>query len=512
MGMQISNSWLDPPIVLMASIPVALFGAGYSACAAHNFVSEANWPALVHAVAPWAMAVFAWRYLYHGTSKDAGVNTHEFVTWRDADLADYYHRRRIPMAELYELYVSQKFDWNPDCEGGDCYLILKKHRHKFVNYKTTAKQMWWLLSQFLPVAITGSGLGFGSSSGKSVRETTKEIDEHYNKGNAVFEAMLGKSMTYTCALFDKPPGFASDMYAGDYHKSAQDGALERAQHRKLEAICDRLRVEPGQTFLDIGCGWGTLSRHAAANRGTLSSAVTLSVEGRRFCNESSDELQVPVCTHLCDYRDIPNTQKYDSIASIEMAEHVGIGNFASMYLRQVRQMMKSDSSRFLMQVSGIRQGADWQDIAWGLFMSKYIFPGADASTPLHWYVKMCECAGFEVESVDTIGRPHYSWTLHKWYDNWMSKREDILAGDIDAISPHSRGVHMFRLQEFFLAWSVIASAEGSASCYQITMRKNTRDYPDQEVSCYEKRKWTDSARDAQMKRVCHWTPAENFAL
>ena len=330
-------------------------------------------------------------------------------------MENYYRHRRIPMAALYELYLEEKFDWSTDCEGGDCYLILKNHRHKFVNYKVTSRQIWWLVSQFLPATLTGSGLGVGSSSGKSVQETAKEIDEHYNKGNEVFEAMLGSSMTYTCALFDKTPGFASDVYAGDYQKSASDGELERAQHRKFEAICDRLHVQPGQTFLDIGCGWGTLSRHVSVNRRALSSAVTLSVEGRRYCNECSDELGAPVCTHLCDYRDIPHTQKYDNIASIEMAEHVGMGNFASEYLAQVKNLMKSKHSRFLMQVSGIRQGADWQDIAWGLFMSKYIFPGADASTPLHWYIEMCERAGFEIESIDTIGRPHYSWTLHKWY-------------------------------------------------------------------------------------------------
>jgi hypothetical protein len=129
-----------------------------------------------------------------------------------------------------------------------------------------------------------------------------------------------------------------------------------------------------------------------------------------------------------------------------------------------------------MQVSGLRQGANWQDVAWGLFMSKYIFPGADASTPLNWYIKQCELAGFEVHSVETIGR-HYSHTLHKWYDNWMTWKEDILAGKIDAISHHTKGKHLFRLQEFFLAWSVVAAGQGSATCYQILCHPNTYTYP-----------------------------------
>ena len=88
----------------------------------------------------------------------------------------------------------------------------------------------------------------------------------------------------------------------------------------------------------------------------------------------------------------------------------------------------------------------------------------------------------------------------------MSKREEILQGNIDAISTHSRGVHMFRLQEFFLAWSVIASAEGSASCYQITMRQNLNSYSENNLSCYEKTKKTDYVRDLEMRRICKAAP------
>lgn len=69
-------------------------------------------------------------------------------------------------------------------------------------------------------------------------------------------------------------------------------------------------------------------------------------------------------------------------------------------------------------------------------------------------------AGFEVHSVETIGR-HYSHTLHKWYDTWMSYKDDILGGKIDAISHHTQGKHLFRLQEFFLAWSVVAAGQAS---------------------------------------------------
>ena len=76
------------------------------------------------------------------------------------------------------------------------------------------RQVWWLVTQFLPWWMTGAGLGKGSSSGKSIEETTKEIDEHYNKGNDVFSCMLGKPMVYTCGIFHEMPKFASDGHKG----------------------------------------------------------------------------------------------------------------------------------------------------------------------------------------------------------------------------------------------------------------------------------------------------------
>ena len=248
------------------------------------------------------------------------------------------------------------------------------------------------------------------------------------------------------------------------------------QDNKMTLICDKIMLEKGESVLDIGCGWGTLARHAAKEFGAKATGVTLSSEGKIYCDLASKKEKIPTEILHCDYREIPKDRKFDKITSIEMAEHVGIGNFVDPYLTSVKNLMAKKDSKFLMQVAGLRQGSNWQDVAWGLFMSKYIFPGADASTPLNWYIRQCELAGFEVHSVETIGR-HYSHTLHKWYDNWMSHKDDIQSGKIDAISEHSKGEHLFRLNEFFLAWSVVASGQSSATCYQILMHPNEYDYP-----------------------------------
>ena len=210
----------------------------------------------------------------------------------------------------------------------------------------------------------------------------------------------------------------------------------------------------------LGCGWGTLMRHVAREFGAVSTGVTLSVEGAKWCNEQIKKEGIKNANILTmDYRDIPKENKYQAISAIEMAEHVGIANF-QLFLGNIYDMLEDDGM-FLMQVAGLRKGANWQDTNWGLFMSKYIFPGADASTPLNWYVKQLEQAGFEVQRVENIGR-HYSHTLHKWYDNWMSHKEEVLRGEIDAESDHTKGTHLFRLYEFAWAYCAIASGISSA--------------------------------------------------
>lgn len=246
-----------------------------------------------------------------------------------------------------------------------------------------------------------------------------------------------------------------------------DQSLEQAQDNKMSLICDKLAVKPGETFLDIGCGWGTLVSHAAKHYQAKAVGVTLSVEGAKYCKETAKKYGVERNVDiLCmDYRDIPAKMKFNRIASIEMAEHVGLMNF-QLYLKNIYNMLEDDGM-FLMQVAGLRQGANWEDIAWGLFMSRYIFPGADASTPLNWYIKQMEMAGFEIHSVETIGR-QYSHTLHRWYDNFTKNRESM---------EKKYGGYLCRLWDFFLAWSVIAAGQGTGACYQILVHKNTNTFP-----------------------------------
>eukprot|EP01064_Diplonema_japonicum_P020197 TRINITY_DN2931_c1_g3_i2.p1 TRINITY_DN2931_c1_g3~~TRINITY_DN2931_c1_g3_i2.p1 ORF type:complete len:447 (+),score=100.34 TRINITY_DN2931_c1_g3_i2:52-1392(+) len=438
-GYSMSTRWTDPPMMLTAMIPGILFMIYWSLSSLLNLD-------LVSLIAPFAIGYVLWNFVYH---KAEPADIEKYVVFKNAELKKTYGGRKMPMVEFYEHFIDGEIELK-----GDCLEILQNHHNEFLNYKTTVRQLRWLIEQFFPQT---------SSSFKDKKATKKEIADHYDRGNDFFAAFLGKSMVYTSGVF---------------HGLEQ--TLEQAQFNKMQMICEKVHLKKGETFLDIGCGWGTLTRHAAKEFGAKSTGVTLSVEGAAWCNEQNKEekLTDDVDILCMDYRDIPKDKKFDKVASIEMAEHVGLTNF-QLYLNGVKDRM-NDEGIFLMQVAGLRQGSNWEDVAWGLFMSKYIFPGADASTPLNWYIEQCELAGFEVHSVETIGR-HYSHTLHRWYDNWMSNR---------ATMEPKYSSRLFRLWEIFLAWSVVAAGQGSATCYQIAMHKNTYDYP--------RDRWCTGEKDAKL--------------
>ena len=118
-----------------------------------------------------------------------------------------------------------------------------------------------------------------------------------------------------------------------------------------------------------------------------------------------------------DYRDIPE-QTFDKIVSLEMVEHVGVKNLTTFY-ELVRDLL-ADDGLFLLQWTGLRRGLRPEDLIWGLFMNKYIFPGADASLCPSRMLKAMEKAGFEMHSVENISI-HYAWTIQRWHDNWLEQ-------------------------------------------------------------------------------------------
>jgi sphingolipid C9-methyltransferase len=270
-----------------------------------------------------------------------------------------------------------------------------------------------------------------------------DVAPNYDRGNDFYRAFLGESMVYTSGLFADP---------GEL--------LEVGQRRKLETVCKYVHLQPGDRHLDIGCGWGALLAHAAGE-GAHSTGITLSQEQAAWAHElaraSGVADRVRVITD--DYRNLPR-ERYDKITCLEMAEHVGIRNFQK-FLLQVKSMLEDDGI-FYLQIAGLRRPWQYEDLVWGLFMGKYIFPGADASCPLGFVVSQVERAGFEVHRVENCG-VHYSVTIQKWYENWKRNEAAIV---------EKYGERLFRTWTLFLGWSALIGAQGSSALFLITMTKN----------------------------------------
>ncbi|KAJ2500379.1 hypothetical protein GGH96_002795 [Coemansia sp. RSA 1972] len=354
-----------------------------------------------------------------------------YMTILDKELKAAYHGcTKMPMELFYERY----FDGDIDLLG-DALEIFEK-RYDWAFFPITFNVARFFVCQWIPELLVHS---------KKQDET--QVRDHYDRGDDFYAAFLGDRMVYTSGL------------VGD---ESRRESLEELQDNKLRDVCERVQMRKGDRHLDLGCGWGTLVSYAAKNYGTQSVGVTLGRNQTAFGNSRATAWGVADSAQLLcmDYRDTPRRPLYNRITCLEMAEHVGVRKFQE-FLLQVRDMLEDDGL-FYLQIAGLRGAWQYEDFSWGLFMAKYVFPGADASCPLNWVVAQLEATGFEVRSSETIG-VHYSATLDRWYENWMQNKDAVVK---------KYGKRWFRVWEIFLAWSIIVARQGSSTCYQILAHKN----------------------------------------
>ncbi|GJN81805.1 cyclopropane-fatty-acyl-phospholipid synthase [Purpureocillium lilacinum] len=360
-----------------------------------------------------------------------GRGVEQYVTFKDpADKAKWSGRNTVPIQTFSELYVDGKADFNGDC------LDVLEYRHDWSNFSFT-----WDLFKFIIFTF------FRDVALHTRDQDMEQIRPNYDRGNDHYAWFLGPRMIYTS-------GIISD--------TEKEETLEELQDNKMAVVCEKLELKEGETLLDIGCGWGTLAKFASVNYGAKVTGLTIAENQTAWGNDVLRRAGVPeeqsriICM---DYRDAPR-KKYNKISQLEMGEHVGIRRLTTFF-RQCYDMLEDDGSMYV-QLSGLRQAWQYEDFIWGLYLNKYIFRGADASTPLWNYTRSLEMAGFEIKSVDTVG-VHYSATLWRWYRNWVGNKEEITA---------KYGQRWYRIWELFMAWSVIASRQGSATCFQILVVKN----------------------------------------
>lgn len=211
---------------------------------------------------------------------------------------------------------------------------------------------------------------------------------HYDLGNDFYRNMLDQRMTYTCAYW-----------------SDEATTLDAAQEAKLDMICRKLDLQPGQRVLDIGCGWGSFMRYAAEHYGVTCVGVTVSKEqvalGRELC------AGLPVTFRLQDYREL--NEQFDKIVSIGMFEHVGHKNYGT-YMDVARRCLKPDGLFLLHTIASgdpVPMPDEWID--------KYIFPNGELPS----YGQIVDAAGsrFVIEDLHNFGAD-YDRTLMAWHENF----------------------------------------------------------------------------------------------
>ncbi|MFI0967300.1 class I SAM-dependent methyltransferase [Streptomyces sp. NPDC021080] len=224
----------------------------------------------------------------------------------------------------------------------------------------------------------------------------RAISHHYDVGNDFYELVLGPSMVYSCAYWE------------------EGGTLEEAQRDKLELVCRKLALKPGQRLLDVGCGWGSMAVHAARDHGANVVGVTLSQEQATYARKrvADEGLTDRVEIRVQDYRDVADGP-YDAISSIGMAEHVG----AERYLEyaEVLGRLLRPGGRLLNHQIARRPERDESSYSVDEFIDAYVFPDGELA-PVGTTVAQLERAGFEVRDVEAL-REHYALTLRRWVAN-----------------------------------------------------------------------------------------------
>ncbi|RYB91143.1 class I SAM-dependent methyltransferase [Nocardioides oleivorans] len=233
----------------------------------------------------------------------------------------------------------------------------------------------------------------------SMSRDAEVISHHYDVSNRFYEMVLGPSMAYTCALYETP-----------------DATLEEAQFAKFDLVARKLDLKPGQTLLDVGCGWGSMVRHAAREYGVKALGVTLSLEQAEWAKGAIDREglgDLAEVRHM-DYRDVLEGD-FDAISSIGLLEHIGVRNYAS-YFSHLRGRLKPGGR--LLNHCITRAHNKHQET--GAFIDRYVFPDGELIGS-GTIISAAQDQGLEVQHSENL-RLHYAATLRDWnknlVDNW----------------------------------------------------------------------------------------------
>jgi cyclopropane-fatty-acyl-phospholipid synthase len=278
----------------------------------------------------------------------------------------------------------------------------------------------------------------------SPEQDRRAVTFHYNISNDFYRLWLDPRMVYSCAYFRSP-----------------DDSLEAAQEYKLDYLCRKLRLRPGQRLLDIGCGWGALVIHAVKHFGVRAEGITLSEPQADWARTQAAKAGITnqAAIDVRDYREIcaNGGGYYDAIVSVGMSEHVG-GERLPNYFRIAHHALKPGGV-FLNQAIG-DSVVPRPDNSNGSFIGRYVFPDGD-TPPLRILIDAAESSGFEIRDVENL-REHYALTLRHWLRRLEEHHVDALSA-VDEMT--------YRVWRLYLAGSAHGFRRGHLAVYQTLLAK-----------------------------------------
>ncbi|MDP3413476.1 MAG: cyclopropane-fatty-acyl-phospholipid synthase family protein, partial [Polaromonas sp.] len=258
---------------------------------------------------------------------------------------------------------------------------------------------------------------------------------------------------------------AERVYSCAYFTSL-DESLDQAQRNKLEHICRKLRLQPGERLLDIGCGWGTLVCWAARHHGVRAHGITLSQQQFEYAQQriKADGLQELVTVELRDYRDMAGEGVYDKVSSVGMFEHVGLSNLPT-YLSTDMRLLRPGGLFLNHGITHDEEG--WNKTVATEFINRYVFPDGELDCVSNIQLGM-ERAGFEIHDVEGL-RPHYALTLRHWVQRLEANRDAAL---------REVGEATYRVWRLYMAACALEFESGGTGIYQIlASRRNLGECP-----------------------------------
>jgi len=352
-------------------------------------------------------------------------------------------RALVPPGDLAmgEAYIYDDIDIEGDIYG--VFELADRIQAKLKSPQTLSRLAFALL-QLRKYREDGKSPGNRAARLKGIKHSKardrQAISYHYDVSNDFYRLFLDRNLVYSCAYF--PTG-------------TED--LDTAQELKLDHICRKLRLQPGERLLDIGCGWGALVIHAAKRYGVEALGITLSRNQYEYAQEwiEREGLEGKCRVELMDYRDVNGT--FDKLVSVGMFEHVGEEKL-SVYFRKAWDLLRP-GGLFLNHGIACR----WKDCTFrkNSFTNRYVFPDGQL-VAISTSLTHAEEVGFEVRDVESL-REHYARTLRFWVSRLEGNHDEALKY-VDETT--------YRIWRLYMAGSAYGFETGRHNVYQSLLVKS----------------------------------------